>query len=107
MIANTSDDAVSPQETNSRKRAREVADADPENLRQCRKWRTAEEADGDAAVAISSDTSYQAPRVEDVARGIGLSYFSRCLANVSYRNSNACLFWDVIEWRPLYNLERQ
>ncbi|KAH6712142.1 hypothetical protein BKA61DRAFT_80542 [Leptodontidium sp. MPI-SDFR-AT-0119] len=91
-IANTSDDAVSPQETNSRKRAREVADADPEHLHQYRKQRTAEETGGDATVMINSDTSYQAPRIEDAARGICLSYFSRCLANVSYRNRSTCSF---------------
>jgi hypothetical protein len=64
--ANTSDEAVSPQETSSRKRAREMADADPEDLHQPQKRRIAEEDDIDAAVA---DSSYQVPGPGDVARG--------------------------------------
>jgi hypothetical protein len=71
-----------------------VADVDLENLHYSRKRRTAEEADGDANVAISSDISYQAPRIEDAARGIGLFYRSRYLTNVSYRNSNTYSFWE-------------
>lgn len=64
--ANTSDNAVSLQETKSRKREREVADS--ENLYQSRQRRT-EEEDGGATVAISSGSSYQAPGTEDVATG--------------------------------------
>jgi hypothetical protein len=72
-IANTSDDAASSQETSSRKRARERADTDPENLHQRQKRRIAKEDGIDAAVAISSDSSREAPSPEDVARGTGPS----------------------------------
>ncbi|KAH7363939.1 hypothetical protein BKA65DRAFT_545852 [Rhexocercosporidium sp. MPI-PUGE-AT-0058] len=74
-IDNTSDDAVSPQETNSRKRAMEVADADPEYLHQSRKRRTAGETGGDATVAINPDMSYQATRIEDAARVVAPAHF--------------------------------
>jgi hypothetical protein len=66
--ANTLDEEVSPQEISSRKRAREMADTDLENVHQSRKPRTAKEDDGDATTAIS-DSSYQAPGTEDVATG--------------------------------------
>jgi hypothetical protein len=56
-----------------------MADADPENLHQPRKRQIAEEDDVDATMAISSDSSYQAPSTKDVARGTGLSYRSRSL----------------------------
>ncbi|KAH7364891.1 hypothetical protein BKA65DRAFT_473192 [Rhexocercosporidium sp. MPI-PUGE-AT-0058] len=67
--ANTADEEVSSQETGSRMRAREIADADPENLHQSRQRRT-EQDDRGATVAISSGSSYQAPGTEDVATGI-------------------------------------
>jgi hypothetical protein len=63
--ANTADEEVSSQEIGSRKRAREIADVDLENLHQSRQRRT-EEDDGGATVAISSGSSYQAPGTEDV-----------------------------------------
>ena len=67
--ANTSDEEVSSQEISSRKRAREMADPDPENVHQSRKPRTAKEDDGNATVAITSGSSYQVPGTEDVATG--------------------------------------
>jgi hypothetical protein len=72
-IANTLDYAASSQETSSRKRARESADADPENLHQCQKRRIAKEDGIDDAVAVSLDSSYEAPGPENVARGTGSS----------------------------------
>jgi len=47
-----------------------MADADLDNVHQSRKPRTAKEDDGDATVAISSGSSYQAPGTEDVATEI-------------------------------------
>jgi hypothetical protein len=68
-IANTSDQEVSSQEISSRKRAQEIADADPEILQRSRKRRT-EDDDGGANVAIISDSSYQAPGTEGVVRSM-------------------------------------
>lgn len=68
-IANTLDDAALSQETSSRKRARERADTDLENLHQRQKRRIAKEDSIDAAVAISSDLYHDAPGPEDVAGG--------------------------------------
>ena len=77
-IANTSDDAASSRE-GGRKRAREGADTDPENLLQHQKRRIAKEDAIDAPVAISSDLYHDAPGPEDVARGTGPFLYSRSL----------------------------
>jgi hypothetical protein len=95
--ANALDEEALPQEISSRKRVREMADTDLENVYQSRKPRTAEEDDGDATIAISSSSSYQAPGTEDVATGKVSPIAAEVFADVSHRKSNACSFWYVIE----------
>lgn len=83
-IANASDEEISFQEISSsysegvnKKRAREKADSDPENLHQPQKRRIAKNGDVDATAAIRSDSFYQAPGTKDATRGTGLSYLAQ------------------------------
>ncbi|KAH8589079.1 hypothetical protein B0O99DRAFT_340506 [Bisporella sp. PMI_857] len=91
-IADASDEEATSQGAHSRKRGREVADPDPENLRQSRKQRIARDGNGDSTVAISSDSPYQVSGADGVSRGTGLSFAQQKSSNFSHRNSNTCSF---------------